>query len=174
MERRYKIPSWHELYSDYFRYLENSKKTLEILTKFRKKHDIKCELMSAGTNERTGQPYLCIGTHKDYKRIAADKKKFGTALLKPNRDGLYGLRKNGTLYRDWLETLKNEDNFKVLDEPRISKYIAIDNKGKDLGEFEREFSVVDKDLFVTIRSDQKFMVTDDFIEVETFEEEDDI
>lgn len=168
MERTFKIPRWHELYSDYFRYLQNVEDTKRILTKFRNEHDIKCEWFVAGTEERTGKPFLCIGTHVDVERIIHDKKKFGTDLLKPDKHGRYAIRKNSALYKDWLETLRYEDNFKVLDEPRISKYLAIDNKGKDLGEFEREFLVHNKELYVNVKTENKFIMTDDFIEIEPY------
>lgn len=168
MERTFKIPRWHELYSDYFRYLQNLEDTKRILTKFRNEHDIKCEWFAAGTEERTGKPFLYIGTHVDVQRIIHDKKKFGTDLLKPDKHGRYAIRKNSALYKDWLETLRYEDNFKVLDEPRISKYLAIDNKGKDLGEFEREFLVHNKELYVNVKTENKFIMTDDFIEIEPY------
>lgn len=168
MERTFKIPRWHELYSDYFRYLQNVEDTKRILTKFRAEHDLKCEWFVPGTDERTGKPFLSIGTHISVERIIHDKGVYGTDLLKPNKQGLYALRKNGGLYRDWLETLEYEDNFKVLDEPKISQYMAIDNKGKDLGEFEREFLVHGKDLFVNVKTENKFIMTEDFIEIEPY------
>lgn len=168
MEKAFKIPRWHELHSDYFRYLRNVEDTTRILTKFRKKHGIECEWFTAGTHERTGKPFLYIGTHVDVQRIIHDKAKFGTDLLKPDKYGRYAVRKNSALYKDWIETLCCEDNFKVLDEPKISTYIAIDNKGKDLGKFEREFLVKDGELYLDIRSEEKFIVTDDFIEIELY------
>lgn len=168
MERTFKIPRWHELYSDYFRYLQNLEDTKRILTKFRNEHGIQCEWFTAGIHERTGKSFLYIGTHVDVERIIHDKKKFGTDLLKPDKHGRYAVRKNSNLYKDWLETLRYEDNFKVLDEPRISKYLAIDNKGKDLGEFEREFLVHNKELYVNVKTENKFIMTDDFIEIEPY------
>ena len=168
MIKAFKIPKWHELYSEYFRYLENTKDTIRILTDFRKRHKIKCELVLAGVDERTQKPYIMIGTHKDVKRVVADKKRFGTDLLKPNLRGMYSFRKNGKVYQDWLETLKKEDNFKILAEPKILDYIAFDNDGKDLGEFEKEYLVYDKDLYMLITSEKDFVVDEDFIEIEGY------
>ena len=168
MQKAYKIPSWHQLHSDYFRYLENTKQAIKLLKDFREKEDIRCELVLPYTDSRTGKSSLKIATTKDYKRIVHDKKKFGTDLKKPDGNGFYGIRLNSKLYAEWQEILKQNDNFKILSEPKIAQYIGINNKGKDLGKFEREFLVDDKDLYLYIDCPYDFIVVDDFIEIEVY------
>lgn len=168
MERTFKIPKWHELYTQYFAYLENTKDATRILSEFRKKHGIECEFFIPGTDERTGKPFLIIGTYVDMNRIIHDKAKFGTDLLKPNHQGLYPVRKNSDLYKDWIATLKKEDNFRILDEPKINTYIGIDNDGKDIGLYEKEFCTDGITLLLRISSEHEYVVSDDFIEVEPY------
>lgn len=168
IERTFKIPSWHRLYSDYFRYLNNTQQAIKLLKEFRKEQDIQCELILPYTDSRTQKQSLKIATTKDYRRIAHDKKKFGTDLKKPDSQGFYGIRLNSKLCQSWLDILKANDNFKILDEPKIAEYIGINNKGKDLGKFEREFLVDDKDLYLSIKCEYKFIVVDDFIEIEPY------
>lgn len=169
INKAFKIPSWHELYSEYFRYLKNTQETIEILTEFRKEQGIESELVMTGTDERTGKIFLEIGTIKDVNRIKHDKAKFGTNLLRPNSRGMYPVRKNGPLHAKWVAKLLEHDNFKVLPEPSVTQYIAFDKKGKDLGEYVKNF-VISKDnsLYMMISSETEFIVTEDFIEVEPY------
>lgn len=171
MEKAFKIPRWHPLYSLYFQYLDNTQEAIQLLVEFRKENKIKCELIQTGVDPKTNEPWIWIGTIKDVKRIRHDKKMLGTALLKPKKNGMYPVRKHSQLWYNWVKKLKEHDDFRVLDEPSTIDYIAISNKkgGGDVGKFEREYLAVGKDLYLRFSSENDFIVNEGLVEIPLYQ-----
>lgn len=176
MIKRYKIPEWHQLYSDYFRYIKNRKRTREFVIKFAKDHKLYSGLIQVGTKTvmkfKKGRyveenvPYFMINDNNP-KILEHDLKILGTTALKRRNDGYYPLRVNSDEMRDWIKLLKDHDNFVILDPPEIKQYICcIDENGKDFGDIVRKFEAQGDDLYLIVECNEDFIAVDAFIEQE--------
>lgn len=172
----YKIPSWHILYAKYDAYLRNRQKTSELLLNFMRSHNLYSGLIKVGETEDTKMvkgesikamtPFFMF-SDKDKAVIEHDLKVLGTDVLKHVKDGFYTIRRGSKTYNDWLNMLKANDNFKVLDVPDISEYVLIHGKNdQDRGKITKLFYMEGEDLYLRLECRFDFDVTDDFIEKE--------
>lgn len=176
MIKYYKIPEWHDLHAKYYNYLKNREKTKQMVIWFMKKHDLRSGLIQVKEEiklkkrNKVQEEVVCqcfMISDKDPNILKRDVEKLGVSLTRPTKDNFYPLRINSPIYHDWVDMLKKNDNFKILDIPCVKEYVIIDNKKekKDVGTFNKLFVNKDDDLYLRIESKNNFIANEDFIEI---------
>lgn len=173
----FKVPDWCVLYAKYNQYLDNRRKTSEIVLGFMRENGLFCGLVKTGWDEKIVEkkgecevekfPYFMI-SDKDPDVLKHDLDKLGTSARARQGD-YYPIRKNSDIMRKWVNTLKAHDNFQILDVPSISDYIVLREgktykRMKDM--YSRAFAKEGDALYLRVQSQHPFDVSDELIEVQ--------
>jgi len=111
MEKYYIVTEESSLHHDYMSFLENGKKVNELVKAFMKKHQIETRFYAPSDEKLYIQP------------SEIDVQKFNSILTKPLENGLRAFKKNSTIGKDWINTLK-ENNIKVSHKPFVPMYFT--------------------------------------------------
>ena len=190
MIKYYKIPKWHIVYAKYNQYLENRKRTAELAFLFMSRNRLYSGLIKAGEERKVkkkgeewcevSSPYFMI-SDKDPMVLEHDRRVLGTAALIPTKDNYYPIRRNSKFMEDWMNILKENDNFKVLSIPDLSEYIILSGKvyknahelkaqskkrklALNRGAATTTFHKDGEDVYVRIEAPQDIKTNGDFIE----------
>lgn len=167
----YKVPDWHIVYSKYLTYLSNRQKAAQLILTFMREHNLFSGLVKTGISEkiveRKGEfkvqrtPFFMF-TDKDAEIFERDLKTIGYTYSNVRADGFCQIRAASPLMKDWLKMCEKNDNFRVLEQPDITDYILMESSGK----IEKQYSMVDRELYVRVTCTSEFEMKGDFIEIE--------
>lgn len=117
MEKYYEVTEAHNLHGDYFRWIENSNVTNEIVKEFMAAHEIEARKYYAANDA-----LYIVATDKD-------KENFKSSLTKNHSNGLYKLKGNSKINKQWLKLLKSK-NHKILQRPNVIFYMPLSQGGR--------------------------------------------
>lgn len=173
----FKVPDWSVLYAKYTQYLKNRKKTSEIVLSFMRENGLYCGLVKTGWEEKIKKkgdkyelvkyPYFLISDN-DPDIIKHDLEKLGNSARRRIGE-YYPLRKNSEIMHKWVNKLKANDNFQILDVPSTEGYVVLHDAEKTnvrmRNLYLRSFAMEGNDLYLRIQSQHPFDVSDELIEV---------